>query len=355
MSTFVKMRKNEYRAVIRYLFLKDNTPTQIKDELDYVYGDSAPSFTTVKFWTAEFKRGRRSMEDDQRPGRPKTASTDNNIKKIHQMVINNRRIKVRDVAETMEISKERVCNILNKDLDMRKLTARWVPRLLTLHQKRVRMKISKALLAQFRQNKSDFWRRLITVDETWIHHNTPETKKQSKQWTSKGEPAPKKAKTVFSAGKVMATVFWDSRGIILIDYLQKGKTITGTYYASLLDKLMAEIAEKRPHLQRKKILFHQDNAPSHTSAVAIAKINELRFELLDHPPYSPDLAPSDFFLFPNLKTALGGQRFSSNEEAITFVNSYFMEKDAEYYLDGLKRWENRWEKCVERKGDYIEK
>lgn len=355
MSIFVKMEKIEYRAVIKYLFLKGNTPTQIKDELDSVYGDSSPSFTTVKFWAAEFKRGRKSLGDDERSGRPKTVTTDDNIAKVHQMVLDDRRIKVREIAEAMKMSKERVCHILNQDLGMRKLSARWVPRLLTLDQKRVRMNISNALLAQFRRNKSEFWRRLITVDETWIHHYTPETKIQSKQWTAKGEPAPKKAKSVFSAGKVMATVFWDSHGVILIDYLQKGKTITGAYYASLLDKLKAEIADKRPHLQKKKILFHQDNAPSHTSTVAMAKIHELRFELLDHPPYSPDLAPSDFFLFPQLKTALGGQRFLSNEEVITFVNNYFAEKNAEYYLDGLKRWEHRWEKCIESQGDYVEK
>ena len=153
----------------------------------------------------------------------------------------------------------------------------------------------------------------------------------------------------------MATVFWDSYGVILIDHLQKGKTITGAYYASLLDKLKAELAEKRPHLQKKKILFHQDSAPSQTSAVAMAKIYELRFELLDHVPYSPDLATSDFFLFPHLKIVLGGHRFSSNEEAITFVNNYFAQKNAEYYLDGLRRWEHRWEKCVELQGDYVEK
>ena len=113
--------------------------------------------------------------------------------------------------------------------------------------------------------------------------------------------------------------------------------------------------ERRPHLQKKKILFHQDNAPSHTSAAAMAKIHELRFELLDHPPYSPDLVPSDFFLFPHLKIALGGQRFSSNEEAITFANNYFAGKNAEYYLDGLKRWEHGWEKRVELQGGYVEK
>ena len=355
MSVFVKMEKIEYRDVIKYLFLKGNTPTQIKDELDAVYGDSAPSFTTVKFWAAEFKRGRTNLGDDERSGRPKTATTDDNIAQVHQMVLDDRRIKVREIAEAMNMSKERVCHILHEELGMRKLSARWVPRLLTLDQKRVRMNISNALLSQFRRNKSEFWRRLITVDETWIHHYTPETKIQSKQWTAKGESAPKKAKTVFSAGKVMATVFWDSHGVILIDYLQKGKTITGAYYASLLDKLKAKIAEKLPHLQKKKILFYQDNAPSHTSAVAMAKIHELRFELLDHPPYSLDLAPSDFFLFLKLKVALGGQRFSSNEEAITFVNNYFAEKDAEYYLDGLKRWEHRWEKCVDLQGDYVEK
>ena len=68
----------------------------------------------------------------------------------------------------------------------------------------------------------------------------------------------------------------------------------------------------------------------------MAKIYELRCELFNHPPYSPDLAPSNFFLFPHPKITLGGQRFSSNEEAITFVNN-FAEKNVEYYLDGLQR------------------
>ena len=155
----------------------------------------------------------------------------------------------------MTMSNERVYHILNQHLGTRKLSARWVSRLLTVDQKRVRMNISNALLGQFRRNNSKFQRRLITVDETWIHHYTPETKIQSKRWTGKGEPTPKKAKTVFSAGKVMATVFRDSHGVILIYYLQKGKTITGAYYASLLDKLKAELAGKWPHLQKRKSYF----------------------------------------------------------------------------------------------------
>ncbi|GFW01902.1 histone-lysine N-methyltransferase SETMAR [Trichonephila clavipes] len=166
----------EYPAVIKCLFLKGNMPTQIKDELDSVYGDSAPSFTTVKFWAAEFKRGRKSLEVDKRSGLPNTTTTDENMAKVNQMVLDDHGIKVREIAEVMNNSKERVCHILNQHLGMRKLSARWVPRLLPLDQKRVRMNLSNALLAQFRRNNSEFWRRLIPVDETWIPHYTPETK-----------------------------------------------------------------------------------------------------------------------------------------------------------------------------------
>lgn len=78
----------------------------------------------------------------------------------------------------------------------------------------------------------------------------------------------------------MATVFWDAKGIIHIDYLKKNKTITGAYYAELLDRFDADLKEKRPGLARKKILFHQDNAPSHKSAVAMAKLHQLSYELI---------------------------------------------------------------------------
>ncbi|GFS66191.1 follicle-stimulating hormone receptor [Trichonephila clavipes] len=87
------MDKIKYRAVVKYLFLKGNTPTQIKDELNHVYGDSSPSFTTVKFWAAEFKRGLKSFGDDERSGRPSTTTTDEKIVKVHQMVLHDHRIK----------------------------------------------------------------------------------------------------------------------------------------------------------------------------------------------------------------------------------------------------------------------
>jgi len=146
-------------------------------------------------------------------------------------------MKVREIAETIGISKERVRHILHEELDMKKFCTRWVPRLLTADQKRTRMKISEQCLERFNKNKTDFVRRFITVDETWILHYTPESKQRSKQWTEAGCSGPKKTRSVPSAGKVMASVFWDTEDILFIDYREKGKTITGEYYFSLLTRL----------------------------------------------------------------------------------------------------------------------
>jgi len=98
------------------------------------------------------------------------------------MVLDDQRMKMHETAETIGISKECVGYIMHEELDMKKLCARWVPHLLTADQKRTRMKISEQCLERFNKNKTDFvWRQFITMDESWIHHYTPESKQQSKQ------------------------------------------------------------------------------------------------------------------------------------------------------------------------------
>ena len=166
MSVSLKMDKIEYRAVIKFFVKEGLTPNEIHSKFINVYGDSSPSFSTIKKWAAEFKRGRTSLEDDPREGRPKSATTPEIIEQVHDMVLDDRRIKVREIAETIGISKERVGYILLEELHMKKLCARWVPRLLTADQKRIRMKISEQCLGRFNKNKTDFVHRFITMDET---------------------------------------------------------------------------------------------------------------------------------------------------------------------------------------------
>ena len=121
------------------------------------------------------------------------------------------------------------------------------------------------------------------------------------QWKHSTSPAPKKTEVVSSAGKVMTSVFWDAKGIVFINYLQKGKTINGEYYAKLLRELRQAIKSKRPGKLTKGVLLHQDNAPAHKSLVAMSAVHDCGFELIDHPPYSPDLAPIGLFSVPKLE------------------------------------------------------
>ncbi|KAM8718816.1 hypothetical protein ACLKA7_001514 [Drosophila subpalustris] len=218
--------------------------------------------------------------------------------------MSDRKVKVREIADILKISAGSVHTIIHEHLGMKKVFSKWVPRLLTPEQKQQRIDESKSCLDMFTRNKSEFLRRYITMDETWIHHFTPESNRQSAEWHAAGESRPKRPKTQQLAGKVMASVFWDAHGIIFIDYLQKGQTINSDYYMALLERLKDEIAKKRPHMAKKKVLFHQDNAPCHKSMKTMAKLNELGLELLPHPPYSPDLAPSDYWLFADLKKML---------------------------------------------------
>ena len=86
----------------------------------------------------------------------------------------------------------------------------------------------------------------------------------------------------------------------------------------------------------------------------MAKLFDLRYEILAYLPYSPDLASFDYFLFPNMKTWLGGKRLSSIEEIIDATNEYFQGFDKNYFLEGIKKFEYRYNKCIQLKGDYVE-
>ena len=152
----------------------------------------------------------------------------------------------------------------------------------------------------------------------------------------------------------MASVFWDAHGILFIDYLERGKSINSEYCMALLDRLSEEIKKKRPQMQKKKVLFYQDNAPCHKSMKTMVKLNELRFELLHHPAYSPDLAPSDYWLFADLKKMLQGKRFGSNEEVIAEVEAYFESKDKSFYKKVIEKLEERWNKCITLEGEYLD-
>ena len=106
---------------------------------------------------------------------------------------------------------------------------------------------------------------------------------------------------------------------------------------------------------RKGVLFHQDNAPPHTLLVAMARIHDCGFELVPHPPYLPDLAPSDFHLSPQMKKALAGRHFASDDDVIAAVEGFLESQTKEFFFTGIKALQRRWSKCSALQEDYVEK
>jgi len=192
------------------------------------------------------------------------------------------------------------------------------------------------------------------MEETCLYHCGPETKQQSMEWRHSGSPRPKKFRVQKSAGKVLASIFWDQDGIILIDYLPKGQTFNAEYYLSLLVQLKDILKEKRRGKVTTGVLFLHDNVPAHRALATQKKVAYLGFQCLDHPPYSPDLAPLDYHLFPGLEKQLKGRHFSSDAEAIAAAETWLDGQPSEFFLSDLQKLERRANKCIELRREYVE-
>ncbi|UYV61153.1 PGBD5 [Cordylochernes scorpioides] len=261
-----------------------------------------------------FSEGREDVNDEERAGRPSTSTTDEKINEVEKMILANRRITVREVAEDLNISIGSCHSNFINDLGMRPVAAKFVPKLLNCDQKQHRMNIANEMLDSVRDDLN-LLQRVITGDEAWVYGYDVETKAQSSQWKLPHEPIPKKARQVRSNVKVLLTVFFDCRGVVHHEFLPQGRTVNKEYYLQVMRNLREAIRQKRPDLwKNKNWLLHHDNAPAHTSLFVrdfLAKNNTL---MMPQPPYSPDLAPCDFFLFPKLKRPMKGRQVHLDED-----------------------------------------
>jgi len=126
-------------------------------------------------------------------------------------------------------------------------------------------------------------------------------------------------------------IFWEQDGILLIDYLPKGQTTNAEYYSSLLVQMKDILKEKRRGKVTKFVFSLHDNAPAHRALAPQKKPAYLGFHCLNHPPYSPDLAPLDYHLFPGLKKQLKGHHFSSDAEVIAAAEAWLDEQTSEFF------------------------
>ncbi|KAJ4427979.1 hypothetical protein ANN_23992 [Periplaneta americana] len=200
--------------------------------------------------------------------------------KVNDRILQDRRTSLDELHIAFpDISRSLLGEIVSQHLGYHKICARWVPRQLSDQHKTQRMASASTFLMRYHTDGDAFLDQIVTGDETWVSHNSPETKRQSRQWHHPSSPKkPRKFKQTLSTQKVMATVFWDREGVLLLDFMPKSTTINANRYY---------------------------------------------------------LAPSDFHLFTKLKDFLGGTRFGSDEELKKTVNTWLNELAAEENNTGI--------------------
>ena len=202
------------------------------------------SYCTAAKWVAEFKDLERSFEDAPRMGHLFIITADENIEAVERIVMGDRQISIRRLAEELAISKVTIHEIMNNHMGMKKVCTWWIPKLFTSIQRINRMVCYQELLQQSEVNPAKFYDCIITGDEFWIHYYDPLSRLEAKVWKRLGEQTPTRLHQERSAGKIMMIIFWEKDDVLLTEYLPRGNTINDPCYASIIERLHSVIVEK---------------------------------------------------------------------------------------------------------------
>ncbi|KAJ4437155.1 hypothetical protein ANN_17290 [Periplaneta americana] len=290
-----------------------------------------------------------SIKDDVRSGRPTTATNEATAQRVRNVARDDRRKTIKEIAAEVGISVGSVHNVLHKHLNMHYVSQKLVPKMLWAEQKETRMTLTGDMICMADED-GDFLNKIIAGDETWCYLYDPVPKRQSSVWKSKKSPRKQTFPSDTSKGKVMLEVFFDSQGLIHHEFIPEGRTVTKELYVEILRRLRDAVRMKRPEkwVENNWFLMH-DNAPAHRAIIVKNFLARHNITALDHPPYSPDLSPPDYFLFPRLKSHLKGRRFNAEEVIANATRAL-----RRVSQNGCQELYTRWQKCVVAEGKYFE-
>jgi len=316
------------------------------------HGDLAPKYRTVAKWVALFKEGRESLEDDPRSGRPITAHTDANIELVRQIIEINPRSTFDDIVAQTSLCRYTIQEIVHDSLRKRKLASRWIPHELTDKNRIERVEACRENLAKFKEEK---WRLcdVITGDESWFYLRQIGHKQSNASWVGEGEMPLTVVRRDRFEPKNMYSIFFKTTGLVHIDCLESGKTITGNYYIeNCLKPVVKEINKQRSTSGTTNMKFLHDNARPHVHKDVKSFVKDSGLTLIRHPPYSPDLAPSDFWLFDRIKSHLDDH--TDVESQKRQITKLLRSIPKEEYKKTFDKWLERMQLCIDNHGHYFE-
>jgi [histone H3]-lysine36 N-dimethyltransferase SETMAR len=336
--------KSAIRERLLHEFQLGRSAGEAKRNVCQALGYEAVKIACAKRWFQKFRRGDTNTQDKPRSGRP----LEMDRAAVLQAVEDNPTLTTRMLSLDFICSHTAIKNILHA-AGLRVRLGKWVPHQLTSAQKATRLDAARELLARHQQHP--FLNRVVTCDEKWI---SLDNRRRSKQWLPPGKAALSTPKPDLHQSKVMLCVWWWIGGVIHWEFVERGRSINAELYCAQLERVQAKI--RKPCLRqlfRMGVILQQDNARPHIARTTLAKIEQLGWERLVQPPYSPDIAPSDYHLFRSLEHSLAGNRFETVEAVKKHVAAYFASKPTQFYRSGIEKLPEKWQNIINCTGDYF--
>ena len=294
------------------------------------------------------------MRDDERWGRSKEVRTPELIGQIKNFIDKDRHVSIETISAQFDVSVGTVHTIICEELKMRKICTKFVPRVLREDQKERRYHDSREMVELINSDPAVL-DALVTCDESWIYCYDLETKRQSSQWKHAGSSRPKKARQSKSTHKLLMIPFFDSTGMIYMHWVPTGQTVNKEYYVEVLREFRERFCWKRPVLFKSgQWHFYQDNAPVYNSILVTDYLIKMGIKIVPQPPYSPDLPPCDFWLFPKLKEKLRGCHYETIEEMKEVVTKVIDALTQENFHGAFQKLLEQYNKYIGAGGDYFE-
>lgn len=346
MSHFMNpFEKWEQRIIIKYCFFLGQGNKKIYENLSLVCGKEAYSKSQIKRWLQRFKNGNFSCMDEERAGRPLSDLApliSNYLQKFPYS-------SAKKIAQYFDISHHTVKEILQRDLQMRKYSRKWVPYELSDENKKCRVECANGILEELRNDAQNNYEHICTGDESWyIWLN-----QSSSMFAQSREKVDLRIRQTISSKKTLITIFFTGTNLIAIDDLPKGRRFTQDYFINNIGDMISNA--NRRFLRKEKCLnfrIHMDNSKCHNGSKVTQFLADKKINRIPHPPYSPDMSPCDFWFFGRSKKLLEDVEITDSEMLVDKLIDIWNGISFEEIQAVYREWEKRCIWIIEHEGEY---
>ena len=344
-----------------YVYVESQRAMKPKDvlrQLQFVFGEAAPSQASVYRWHKDYSTGeRQSVQDHPRSGRPMSLRTEDSISRVFKFIRSEPKSSVRCIADSLQLGKDTVHRILTEELLFRKVCSVWIPHQLTEGDKAERVRCAQSILQLFNNyGEHELMRLFGSQDESWIAFDSVLSKAENMAWLSCQDPRLTVVRQQLTPRKTMLSIVVTGNGKVHANVTDKGETVDSERYTNFVH----ETGERWRKLHSdptclKDLLWMHDNARPHTSATTTAFFEKRGVQLVKQSPYSPDVNLCDRWLFKELKKNLRRSQFQCAQDVLKACLEVFRNIPKERFRRELENLAAHCTAIMQHYGDYVTK